>query len=143
VLTKTCQYWADTTKAEEWYQDYANLFHHDYEKQIRLISRSFFSQLQNRIDQASTWDQISRCLFFGDIANHFRRMTDEFQDSSERVYYLIYLLQLFSSVGAIARMADSGGVAYMAHVGGFAAGYLLTLLIRPQPKRPAYYFDMN
>ncbi len=52
-------------------------------------------------------------------------------------------LQLFSSVGAIARMADSGGVAYLAHVGGFTAGYLLSRVIRPKPKRPAYYFDMS
>jgi membrane associated rhomboid family serine protease len=40
------------------------------------------------------------------------------------------VLQLFSSVGSIANTADTGGVAYMAHVGGFAAGFILTFLFR-------------
>ncbi len=44
------------------------------------------------------------------------------------------VLQLFSGVGSIARTdetADVGGVAYMAHVGGFVAGVVLGLLARP------------
>jgi membrane associated rhomboid family serine protease len=40
------------------------------------------------------------------------------------------LLQLFSSVAAITTAADSGGVAYMAHVGGFIAGLALTFIFR-------------
>ena len=38
------------------------------------------------------------------------------------------VLQLFIGVGTLASTADTGGVAYMAHVGGFAAGILLALL---------------
>jgi membrane associated rhomboid family serine protease len=40
------------------------------------------------------------------------------------------VLQLFSSVGSIASTAETGGVAYMAHVGGFIAGFVLTFLFR-------------
>jgi membrane associated rhomboid family serine protease len=40
------------------------------------------------------------------------------------------VLQLFSGIGSIANTSDTGGVAYMAHVGGFAAGCLVTLLLR-------------
>ena len=40
------------------------------------------------------------------------------------------VLQLFISVGSIASTADTGGVAYMAHVGGFIAGFVLTFLFR-------------
>jgi membrane associated rhomboid family serine protease len=41
------------------------------------------------------------------------------------------VLQLFSGFGSIADTAQSGGgVAYMAHIGGFAAGFLLTFLLR-------------
>jgi membrane associated rhomboid family serine protease len=40
------------------------------------------------------------------------------------------VLQLFSSIGSISSTAQSGGVAYMAHVGGFLAGFLLTFLLR-------------
>ncbi len=42
----------------------------------------------------------------------------------------LIVLQLFSGIGSIANTADTGGVAYMAHVGGFGAGCLLTLLLR-------------
>jgi membrane associated rhomboid family serine protease len=40
------------------------------------------------------------------------------------------VLQFFSSIGSIANTADTGGVAYMAHVGGFLAGIVLTFLFR-------------
>jgi len=41
------------------------------------------------------------------------------------------VLQLVSGVGSIAYTdADVGGVAYMAHVGGFAAGFLMAFLFR-------------
>jgi membrane associated rhomboid family serine protease len=41
-----------------------------------------------------------------------------------------FVLQLFSGIGSIADTADTGGVAYMAHVGGFIAGFLLTFLFK-------------
>jgi membrane associated rhomboid family serine protease len=52
------------------------------------------------------------------------------------------VLQLFSGFGSIARTdetADAGGIAYMAHVGGFVAGLVLALLFggRGGPSRTA------
>ncbi len=41
-----------------------------------------------------------------------------------------FVLQLFSGIGSIANVADTGGVAYMAHIGGFIAGFVLTYLLR-------------
>jgi membrane associated rhomboid family serine protease len=38
------------------------------------------------------------------------------------------VLQLFSGIGSISA-ADTGGVAYMAHVGGFVSGFALTYLL--------------
>jgi membrane associated rhomboid family serine protease len=49
-------------------------------------------------------------------------------------------LQLFSGVGSIATTDASestGGVAYMAHVGGFAAGLVLTFLFGGRTGRPS------
>ena len=40
------------------------------------------------------------------------------------------VLQFFSGIGSIANTADTGGVAYMAHIGGFIAGFVLTYLLR-------------
>jgi len=38
------------------------------------------------------------------------------------------VLQLFSGIGSIAETTETGGVAYMAHIGGFIAGIVLTFL---------------
>lgn len=40
------------------------------------------------------------------------------------------VLQFFSGIGSIANTADTGGVAYMAHIGGFLAGFVLTFVLR-------------
>jgi membrane associated rhomboid family serine protease len=48
------------------------------------------------------------------------------------------VLQVFSGVGSIASTAqteETGGVAYMAHVGGFVAGFVLTLVLRGRSPR--------
>ncbi len=47
------------------------------------------------------------------------------------------VLQLFSGVGTIARTSETGGgVAYMAHIGGFAAGLLLVKLFATRRAAP-------
>jgi membrane associated rhomboid family serine protease len=44
---------------------------------------------------------------------------------------LWFVLQAFSGIGALASAAnEGGGVAYMAHIGGFLAGLVLTLFFR-------------
>lgn len=40
------------------------------------------------------------------------------------------VLQFFSGIGSIVNTADTGGVAYMAHIGGFIAGFVLTFVLR-------------
>jgi membrane associated rhomboid family serine protease len=40
------------------------------------------------------------------------------------------VLQFFSGIGSIANTVNTGGVAYMAHIGGFIAGFGLTFLFR-------------
>jgi membrane associated rhomboid family serine protease len=40
------------------------------------------------------------------------------------------VLQFISGIGSISSSAETGGVAYMAHIGGFIAGFILTFLFR-------------
>lgn len=47
------------------------------------------------------------------------------------------VLQLVSGIGSISQSAQTGGVAYMAHIGGFVAGLLLTFVLRAAGTRPA------
>ena len=44
------------------------------------------------------------------------------------------VLQFFSGIGSIADAGEQGGIAYMAHIGGFLAGVVLTFLLRGQRK---------
>ena len=43
---------------------------------------------------------------------------------------LWFVLQLFSGVGSLGATADTGGVAFMAHIGGFIAGYVMAFILR-------------
>jgi membrane associated rhomboid family serine protease len=52
------------------------------------------------------------------------------QVSALIVIGLWIVLQFFSGIGSIANTAETGGVAYMAHIGGFVAGFLLTFLFK-------------
>jgi membrane associated rhomboid family serine protease len=52
------------------------------------------------------------------------------QVSALIVIGLWIVLQLFSGIGSITSAAQTGGVAYMAHIGGFIAGFALTFLLR-------------
>jgi membrane associated rhomboid family serine protease len=40
------------------------------------------------------------------------------------------VLQFFSGIGSLSNNTETGGVAYMAHIGGFVAGFVLTFVFR-------------
>lgn len=50
-----------------------------------------------------------------------------------------FILQLFSGLASIGVRMEGGGVAFMAHVGGFVAGYLLMRLWPPRRREPPPY----
>ena len=56
------------------------------------------------------------------------------QVSALIVIGLWIVLQFFSGIGSITNTADTGGVAYIAHIGGFIAGFVLTFLFRGRSK---------
>lgn len=45
------------------------------------------------------------------------------------------VIQLVSGMGTLSGAAESGGVAYMAHIGGFVAGLVLTIFLRPKNRQ--------
>ncbi len=82
-------------------------------------------------------DQIRTVIFFG----WFGRVT--FIPAIVMVG-LWFLSQLFSEVGALAQVqADSGGVAYMAHIGGFIFGMLACRLFEFRRRSRLQSFDYN
>jgi membrane associated rhomboid family serine protease len=51
------------------------------------------------------------------------------------------LMQFISGFGSLERIGTGGGVAYMAHIGGFIAGLLLVFLFRNPPAREMPRYD--
>src|SRR5215472_17964081 len=50
------------------------------------------------------------------------------------------VLQFLNGVASVSQTAQTGGVAYGAHIGGFVGGLVLTLLLRPRgSRRPTRY----
>ena len=47
------------------------------------------------------------------------------------------VIQLLSGVGSIADTRETGGVAFLAHVGGFVAGVVLVKILAAGRRRPA------
>ena len=52
------------------------------------------------------------------------------QMSALVVIGLWFVLQLFSGVGSLGAASDTGGVAFMAHIGGFITGVVLAFILR-------------
>jgi membrane associated rhomboid family serine protease len=50
-------------------------------------------------------------------------------------------MQFLSGFGSLGKIGQSGGVAYMAHIGGFVAGLLLVFLFRRPPARNIPRYD--
>ena len=48
------------------------------------------------------------------------------------------LMQFINQFGAVADTPETGGVAYLAHIGGFAAGMILAPLFSPRQAAPMY-----
>lgn len=94
LLYKCAGYWEETSGVEKWFQEKKVLFHGESEDKIKLIGRPFFENLKQQINDASDWDGLSELLFFNDIANYFRRFSEEFGTALEKIYYIFYLLHL-------------------------------------------------
>lgn len=46
-----------------------------------------------------------------------------------------FFLQFISGLGSLASTGEEGGVAYMAHIGGFVAGLLMAMVVSPTTQR--------
>jgi pyruvate,orthophosphate dikinase len=58
------------------------------------IGKPFFEGLRAQLKKASDWRQLCEMLFFNDISNYFRRFSEEFDTSIEKIYYIFYLIHL-------------------------------------------------
>ncbi|MHB1393807.1 MAG: PEP/pyruvate-binding domain-containing protein [Clostridia bacterium] len=94
LLGKCIDYWESTSKVEKWFQEKSSLFHTQYNDKTMLIGKPFFDGLRTQLADAIQWKQLCDLLFFNDISNYFRRFSEQFDTSLEKIYYIFYLLHL-------------------------------------------------
>jgi pyruvate,orthophosphate dikinase len=94
LLLKCIDYWEETSKVEKWFQEKTSLFHSQNSDKIKHIGKPFFEGLRAQLKKASDWRQLCEMLFFNDISNYFRRFSEEFDTSIEKIYYIFYLIHL-------------------------------------------------
>ncbi len=94
LLEKCIDYWESTSNVEKWFKEKSALFHSDNNDRIKEIGKPFFDGLRVKLGEASTWSKLCEMLFFNDISNYFRRFSEQFETSLEKIYYIFYLLHL-------------------------------------------------
>ncbi|MGI6587038.1 MAG: PEP/pyruvate-binding domain-containing protein [Lutisporaceae bacterium] len=94
LLSKCIDYWEETSKVEKWFQEKKSLFHTENTDKIKNIGKPFFEGLRIQLKKANDWNQMCDMLFFNDISNYFRRFSEQFGTSLEKIYYIFYLIHL-------------------------------------------------
>lgn len=94
LLWRCIDYWENTSKVEEWFEKKQKLFKPQSSEKIKDIGGPFFEKLRAQLDQAQDWAQLRELFFYNDIANYFRRFTEEFDTTLEKIYYLYFLLHI-------------------------------------------------
>lgn len=94
VLKKSINYWEETSKIEEWFNTRKSLFQPNTEEKLGKLGKPFFNNLKNQLNESKSWDELTKTLFFNDIANNFRRFIDQFETTLEKIWYIFYLLHL-------------------------------------------------
>ena len=94
LLKKCIDYWENTSKAEEWFKGKSVLFQSQNAAKIINMEKPFFKELRNRLEYTNEWEGLQELFFFNDISNYFRRLTEQFDTSLEKIYYINYLLHL-------------------------------------------------
>ena len=94
VLNECIRFWESTSDAEDWLQSKRSLFQNDYGEAIGLIGKPFFSKLKKRVIRATDWEDLAAIPSYKDIANHFRKLEDQFDTPLEKIYFIFYLIRL-------------------------------------------------
>ncbi|NQT71460.1 MAG: pyruvate phosphate dikinase [Chloroflexi bacterium] len=94
VLSRSIAFWESTSNIGPWFEDKQTLFRRDYQEATELLGSAYFTELRDQIDQSNTWDDLNKVPSFDDIANRFHRTVDKFDTALEKIYFIVYLLEL-------------------------------------------------
>jgi pyruvate,orthophosphate dikinase len=94
LLRSSYDIWEAMMNTDSWFHENRPQFSTASQETIRWIGPDFFAGLKLRLVHASTWEQITSCLFFHDISSYLRRYSEKFVSPIERLYYLVFLIHI-------------------------------------------------
>ncbi|MFO7977994.1 MAG: PEP/pyruvate-binding domain-containing protein [Bacteroidales bacterium] len=95
VAFENLEYWEQNSQTNDWFEKKRHLFCKDYSSLIRDIDQKWFSRIRKDLEQAQTWEQLTRNMpLFPEMGNHFYGYIEHFEKNIERFYYIIFLLHL-------------------------------------------------
>ncbi len=94
LLENCIVYWHETSKVDSWFKDRSYLFKQENREKLEQLGKPFFEGLSSQLKASKTWKDLTEVMFFNDIANYFRRYTEQLDSSLEKIYYIFYLLHV-------------------------------------------------
>lgn len=95
VLRQNMDFWDESTRIEDWFVDHHGRLQGDFRQVMDQSGRLWFEQLRNRLQNASTWEEVTTSIpVFDDIAAHFISLTDQLESFIDKFHYTFYLLRL-------------------------------------------------
>ncbi|MBM3132901.1 MAG: pyruvate phosphate dikinase, partial [Chloroflexi bacterium] len=86
--------WESTADPEAWFAERKTFFRKDCVPIAESLGKPFFAELRGKIAQASEWPHLAAIPSFDEIAARFRQTVDRFDTPLEKIYFLVYLLDL-------------------------------------------------
>ncbi len=95
ILGETYRYWQDTTQVENWLNEKAALVEPQEAQAIKeSIGEPYFSQLNNDLNHADTWEKLKEMPVFDQIASRFTKSEETFPHFITKFHYVFFLLHL-------------------------------------------------
>ncbi|MCR5646384.1 MAG: hypothetical protein K6F96_08415 [Bacteroidales bacterium] len=95
ILGETYRFWQETTQVENWLNEKAALVEPQEAQAIKeSIGEPYFSQLNNDLNHADTWEKLKEMPVFDQIASRFTKSEETFPHFITKFHYVFFLLHL-------------------------------------------------
>lgn len=95
IMLSNLDFWNTSSAIGTWYASRSRIFGKRYRNKILQLDIPFFEAQRQKTLEAKSFDDLTAEGFsFTDIASLFRKFTEEFATSTEKLHYLFFLLHL-------------------------------------------------
>jgi pyruvate,orthophosphate dikinase len=95
LLEKNIVFWEESSQIEQWFDENQNRVSKDYLPLLQDPAKDILKKYRVLTDNANSWDSLEKAtLTFSDIIDNYKDKIEVFTKVSEKIYYIIYLLNL-------------------------------------------------